>query len=60
MKCEDCSSEARFLINACKTPQCQRCMIESMCAVPTAVISIEAYEHHQRQLVVLNNWHIAS
>ena len=44
MKCEDCSSEAKFFINACNTPQCQRCMIESLCSVPTAVISIEAYE----------------
>ncbi len=44
MKCADCSSEARFFINVQLTPQCQRCMIESMCAVPTQVISREAYE----------------
>jgi len=54
MKCADCSSEARFFINQ-STPQCQSCMIESLCSKPTEVISIEAYEAAQR----LNDWHIA-
>lgn len=46
MKCEEdsCSQEARFFINASKTPLCQHCMIESLCSVPTQVISIEAYD----------------
>lgn len=48
MKCEDCSSEARYFINVQMVPQCERCMIESLCSVPTQVISREDYEEVQR------------